>query len=74
MKYTDSASLAGKAVLLRHPYFGTLYMGVVEDDGKTVQGWVWDDSQRGSSLLPDDYSGENQWMNFPRTCVFKVYP
>lgn len=65
-------TLIGKDLLIRHPYVGSLWLECVEDDGKVVQGWVWDDSGSGSALMPDDYSGEKIWMNFPRTCVAKV--
>lgn len=47
-------------------------MKVKEDDGTVVQGLVWDSTFAGDSYYPDDYSGEYQWMNFPKTCVAKV--
>ena len=34
-----------------------------------LEGLVFDDSQRGSSYLPDDYCGEYEYMNFPITSV-----
>lgn len=56
-------------VTIRHPMFGTLHMSNAYVQDGYVIGEVWDDSERGSALLPDDYRGEPTTMNFPVGCI-----
>lgn len=61
-------------VLVRHPYVGSLWLSnAVVEDGYVI-GETWDDSGRGSALLPDDYRGEPMTMNFPAGCIVKWEP
>ena len=61
-------------VLVRHPYFGSLWLrNAVVKDGYVV-GEAWDDSGIGSALLPDDYRGQPETMNFPVGCIVKWDP
>jgi len=59
-------------VLITHPSVGSVWLLDAEIDADIVSGWIWDYSQRGSSLLPDDYSGERLMMWFPVGCVRKT--
>ena len=44
------------------------------DDGRVVEGRAWDNSSSGSSLMPDDYSGEWVTLAFPVNLILKVEP
>lgn len=59
-------------VLVAYPRHGSLWLSRVEWSADSVQGETWDSSQVGSPYLPDDYSGERVWMNFPLSSVLKV--
>ena len=58
-------------VLINHPHFGSLWLSNCYLEGSHVIGDVWDDSDVGSSYLPDDYSGQPATMNFPISCIRK---
>jgi hypothetical protein len=59
-------------VLVIIPGHGSAWMENARYEGAFVVGDVWDDSDRGSSLLPDDYPGEAITLTLPRTCVLRV--
>ena len=66
-------------VLINHPHVGSVWLSdayyTAGDDGRQyVVGDVWDDSDVGSSMLPDDYRGQPVTMNFLATCVRKELP
>jgi hypothetical protein len=63
-----------RSVLVRHPLFGSLWLDKAHIDGDRVVGEAWDDSGRGSALLPDDYRGQPETMNFPLGCIVKWEP
>lgn len=70
-------SLVGKDVLIRHPYIGSEWMTVLEETtDPRGRPWLileaWDDSDSGSSMMPDGYQGQPVTVNFPRSCVAKV--
>jgi len=58
--------------LVIDPGHGSLWLDDAYWDGDRIVGTAWDDSGRGSALLPDDYSGEPLTMNFPRSCVLRI--
>lgn len=62
----------GHAVLITYPGFGTLWMENPIIEKGYVHGRVWDSGGAGSSLMPDDYMGEYDYMNFPVGCIKKV--
>lgn len=43
---------------------------VIKDS--VVEGKVWDGSESGSPYMPDDYRGQYEWMNFPKSCIRKI--
>ena len=59
-------------VLIRHPAWGSFWGKVIDIVGTRVNISVWDDSDVGSGMLPDDYRGQPTTMNFPLTCIAKV--
>jgi hypothetical protein len=59
-------------VLVIEPGNGSVWLNNAEYNGDFVVGEAWDDSQRGSPLLPDDYFGEPLTMNFPRSLILRV--
>lgn len=65
-------SVGNLSVLVCYPPFGSVWVNDAEWNGDFVEGFVFDDSDRGNPYLPDDYWGENIWMNFPLSCVVKV--
>jgi hypothetical protein len=74
-KYEDGP-LSG-SILITHPYVGSMWLdnAVVETahDGKQyVSGRYFDDSDAGSSMMPDDYMGQDGWANFPVGCIRRV--
>lgn len=62
----------GIEVLIRNPYFGSLWLSNAEWHGDYVVGDTWDNGDAGSPYMPDDYRGEWATMNFPLSCVDKV--
>ena len=60
------------AVLITHPYVGSLWLEHAKLNGDYVEGLAWDSTFSGDPYYPDDYSGEYQHMNFPKTCIRKV--
>ena len=63
-----------RAALIRHPAFGSLWLTNARIEGVYVVGEAWDDSGIGSALMPDDFRGEPETMNFPAGCVAKWVP
>lgn len=57
--------------LVIEPGHGSLWLSDVRIEDGRVVGVAWDESDRGSGLLPDDYTGEPLTMNFPVSCVLR---
>ena len=58
-------------ILIHHPAVGSVWLSNCHIEGDYVVGDAWDDSDVGSSYLPDDYQGEPVTMNFPISCICK---
>ena len=59
-------------VLINHPKFGSIWLSDATIEGNYVTGEAWDDTERGSPYLSDDYMGEYVTMNFPIGCIRKT--
>jgi hypothetical protein len=60
----------GKTAIITYPGYGTLAMDIVKVENGFVEGLVWFE---GSGFnMPEDYHGENEYMNFPITCIREI--
>jgi hypothetical protein len=66
--------LLPRRVLVIDPGHGSVWLDNVRYEGDYVIGEAWDDSARGSALMPDDYSGEPITLNFPRSLILRCEP
>ncbi|MFX0135464.1 MAG: hypothetical protein ACFFDN_17605 [Candidatus Hodarchaeota archaeon] len=58
--------------LVINPGHGSVWLSNCKINEKFIEGETWDNSQIGSSLLPDNYMGEKIVMNFPISCIKKI--
>ena len=58
-------------VLVTHPDIGSAWLSNCTIQDGYVVGEVWDRSDVGSGMLPDDYQGQPATMNFPISCIRK---
>ena len=73
-KFSVEQIRAAEYATITYPTMGTLGMEIRDviraSDGKWyVEGLVWQEVGYYQYNMPDDYHGENEWMNFPITCV-----
>lgn len=59
--------------IITYPTMGSLHLRISNvikaSDGKEyVEGFVWGKNGNGWNM-PDDYQGEDMYMNFPITCI-----
>lgn len=72
-KFTEQEIASAKSVLITQPYFGSLWLDVIKVKDGYVEGETWDNTNAGDSSYPDGYRGEMICMNFPISCVRKIF-
>lgn len=67
---SDSAMRA----LVIEPGHGSLWLDDARyvEGGAFIEGKAWDDGDRGSALMPDDYMGEEVTLTFPVNLIVKI--
>ena len=73
-KFTPEEIRNARWANITYPTMGTVGMEIKKvtkaDDGKWyVEGLVWEETGYYQYNMPDDYHGEDTWMNFPITCI-----
>jgi hypothetical protein len=58
-------------VLVIEPGHGSVWLEDAHYEGGSVVGTAWDNGQRGSALMPDDYIGEEITLTFPRSLILR---
>lgn len=73
-RFTAEEVKKSKGVIITYPTMGEFHMKVSDvvkaSDGKEyVEGLVWQESGYYQYNMPEDFHGENEYMNFPLSCV-----